>query len=154
MLLTGRHDNEYCIGVCMLSLIARFMGPIWGPSGADRTQVGPMLASWTLLSGVVKLKSEGIFQSKRKQTWRSDDVMLQFFCIFWNIAKCHSLQTIQYTHAFHWNINSSNKTRLTMWMLDSTCQLNLQQECTTRCWTLHRNGTWRHVCLLIFVFVV
>ena len=33
------------------SLIARFMGPTWGPSGADRTQVGPILAPWTLLSG-------------------------------------------------------------------------------------------------------
>ena len=32
-------------------LIARFMGPTWGPSGADRTQVGPMLAPWTLLFG-------------------------------------------------------------------------------------------------------
>ena len=32
-------------------LIARFMGPTWRPSGADRTQVGPMLAPWTLLSG-------------------------------------------------------------------------------------------------------
>ena len=31
--------------------MARFMGPTWGPSEADRTQVGPMLASWTLLSG-------------------------------------------------------------------------------------------------------
>ena len=30
---------------------ARFMGPAWGPSGADRTQVGPMLAPWTLLTG-------------------------------------------------------------------------------------------------------
>ena len=30
---------------------ARFMGPTWGPSGADRTQVGPMLVPWTLLSG-------------------------------------------------------------------------------------------------------
>ena len=28
------------------------MGPTWGPYGADRTQVGPMLAPWTLLSGV------------------------------------------------------------------------------------------------------
>ena len=29
------------------SLIARFMGPTWGPSGADSTQVGPMnLAIW------------------------------------------------------------------------------------------------------------
>ena len=33
------------------TLIARFLGPTWGPSGADRTQMGPMLAPWTLLSG-------------------------------------------------------------------------------------------------------
>ena len=33
------------------TLRARFMGPTWGPSGADRTQVGPMLAPWILLSG-------------------------------------------------------------------------------------------------------
>ena len=32
-------------------LIARFMGPTWGPTGDDRIQVGPMLAPWTLLSG-------------------------------------------------------------------------------------------------------
>ena len=36
-----------------LTLIARFMGPTWGPTGADRTQVGPMLAPWTLLSGTL-----------------------------------------------------------------------------------------------------
>ena len=35
----------------IITPIARFMGPTWGPSGADRTQVGPMLAPWTLLSG-------------------------------------------------------------------------------------------------------
>ena len=34
-----------------LTLKARFMGPTWGPSGADRTQVGHMLAPWILLSG-------------------------------------------------------------------------------------------------------
>ena len=34
-----------------LTPIASFMGPTWGPSGAYRTQVGPMLAPWTLLSG-------------------------------------------------------------------------------------------------------
>ena len=39
------------------TLIARLMGPIWGPSGADRTQVGPMLAPWTLLSGHPSLVS-------------------------------------------------------------------------------------------------
>ena len=31
------------------------MGPKWGPPGADRTQVGPMLAPWTLLSGKLQL---------------------------------------------------------------------------------------------------
>ena len=34
------------------SLIVRFMGPTWGPSGADRTQVGPILAPWNVLSGI------------------------------------------------------------------------------------------------------
>ena len=29
------------------TLIARFMGPAWGPSGTDRTHVGPMLVQWT-----------------------------------------------------------------------------------------------------------
>ena len=50
------HGN--CVTVIMQSvnnskgaLIARVMGPTWGPSGADRTQVGPVLAPWTLLSG-------------------------------------------------------------------------------------------------------
>ena len=33
------------------TLIARFIGPTWGPTGADRTQVGLLLAPWTLLSG-------------------------------------------------------------------------------------------------------
>ena len=32
-------------------LITSFMGPTWDPSGADRTQMGPMLAPLTLLSG-------------------------------------------------------------------------------------------------------
>ena len=34
-------------------LIARFMEPTWGTSGANRTQEGPLLAPWTLLSGVI-----------------------------------------------------------------------------------------------------
>ena len=35
------------------SRMAWFMGPTWCPSGADRTQVGPILAPWTLLSGKI-----------------------------------------------------------------------------------------------------
>ena len=36
-------------------LIARFMGPTWGPSGTDRSQVGHILAPWTLLSGLTNM---------------------------------------------------------------------------------------------------
>ena len=36
----------------MTSLIAKFMGPLWGPPGSCRPQMGPMLAPWTLLSGL------------------------------------------------------------------------------------------------------
>ena len=54
---TASLDHGYCEATrspskCMYSLIARFMGPTWGPSGADRTQVSPMLALWILLSGL------------------------------------------------------------------------------------------------------
>ena len=34
------------------TLIARLMEPTWVPSGVDRTQMGPMLTPWTLLSGL------------------------------------------------------------------------------------------------------
>ena len=42
------------IGYCIQLQIAKFMGPTWGPSGADRTQVCPMLVPWTLLSGALR----------------------------------------------------------------------------------------------------
>ena len=37
------------------ALIASFMGQAWSSPGADRTQVCPMLAPWTLLSGCMSL---------------------------------------------------------------------------------------------------
>ena len=43
--------------------IARFMGTTRDPSGADRTQVGPMLAPWTLLSGHLWLSAATIDKS-------------------------------------------------------------------------------------------
>ena len=44
----------------LTSPIASFMGPTWDPHGADRNQVGPMLAPWTLLSGLPFMRSSGI----------------------------------------------------------------------------------------------
>ena len=44
-------SSDILAGRLLTPLIAIFMGPIWSPPGADRTQVGPVLAPWTLLSG-------------------------------------------------------------------------------------------------------
>ena len=49
------------------------MGPTWGPSGAYRTQVGPMLAPWTLLSGNKCEKvgcKNGLFCVGLRHGWR------------------------------------------------------------------------------------
>ena len=42
------------------ALIARSMGPTWGPPGAYMTQVEPMLAQWSLLSGCISILGDGI----------------------------------------------------------------------------------------------
>ena len=45
----NNRDVNIFLNLWLNALIANFMGPTWGPSGADRTQVGPMLAPWNLL---------------------------------------------------------------------------------------------------------
>ena len=47
-----RNSIANALDLRLSSQIARFMGPTWGPSGSCRPQVGPMLAPWTLLSGL------------------------------------------------------------------------------------------------------
>ena len=47
--LQGSYGVPVMLILVNIDLIARVMGPTWGPSGADRTQVGPMLPPWTLL---------------------------------------------------------------------------------------------------------
>ena len=51
-LLTTDASHQIIKKNLVSTLVARLMGPTWGPSGADRTQVGPMLAPGTLLSGL------------------------------------------------------------------------------------------------------
>ena len=51
LVITIGHD-------CILFLhkghqIAKFIGPIWGPPGSCRPQMGPILAPWILLSGPI-----------------------------------------------------------------------------------------------------
>ena len=49
------------------SKIARFMGPTWGPPGSCRPQMGPILAPWTLLSGM----QQGLHFFLKPFTWNS-----------------------------------------------------------------------------------
>ena len=41
-----------------VSLIARLMGSTWGPHGADRPHMGPILAPWTSLSWIIDCKDD------------------------------------------------------------------------------------------------
>ena len=99
------HDMETCLAFLTLSQVARFMGPTWGPPGADTTQVGPMWATWTLLSGFLvnepvtvgflfyrqehglliyfavepnKLVNKHSSNRWRETTWRSCDISLMY----------------------------------------------------------------------------
>ena len=86
-----------------LSLIARFIAPTWGPPGADRTQVGPMLAPWTLLSGVVYfLVSQNLLLNKRfilpvlwgdmTRMWHNSDSLIKYVLNF--VLQCWVLVTL------------------------------------------------------------
>ena len=46
--------NEFFVAVInVMTQIAKFMGPSWGPPRSFRPQMGPMLAPGTLLSGII-----------------------------------------------------------------------------------------------------
>ena len=54
---TGTRQSTYTVPTTKLDMsshIAKFMGSTWGPPGSCRPQMGPMLAPWTLLSGLCR----------------------------------------------------------------------------------------------------
>ena len=51
------------------TLVARFMGPTWGPAGANKTQVVPMLSPWTLLSENIQYLSASASNKHRLVTF-------------------------------------------------------------------------------------
>ena len=60
------------------------MGPIWGPPGADRTQVGPVLAPWTLLSGYRLLCSPIMTQLCRLSSSTKVLICCLIFIVCWH----------------------------------------------------------------------
>ena len=53
--LKDSKDPKWHCSAMKATLIARFMGATWDPSGADRTQVGPMLAHELCYLGMVEI---------------------------------------------------------------------------------------------------
>ena len=59
---TAIHGYEICISYKMVQCsfvtqISKFMGPTWGPPGSCRSQMGPMLAPRTLISGYIRFNN-------------------------------------------------------------------------------------------------
>ena len=86
----------------VISQIARFMGPTWGPPGSCRPQMGPMLAPWTLLSGIF-LKHHDMGYSSSVHLYRRSDnsclfkIICQIPQITFIFYRCN---TYTYTYAY------------------------------------------------------
>ena len=59
LVISGFTEHRTTMFFHVATLIAKFKGPMRGPSGAGRSQVGPMLAPWTLLSGKWSARIQG-----------------------------------------------------------------------------------------------
>ena len=73
------------------SQIAKFMGPIWGPPGPCRPQMGPLLAPWALLSGIL---------------WRHDTTILESLFGTW-LSRRQYQTHIHTTHCFEQNVQTN-----------------------------------------------
>ena len=93
------------------SQIARFMGPTWGPPGSCRPQMGPMLAPWTLLSGMTTKVNCDIITSvahqiitslpDHKQTeWDMVNVWKSSFLLSFMCSSCRVRNRIRYVLLF------------------------------------------------------
>ena len=74
------------------------MGPTQAPSGADRTQVGPMLAPWTLLSGSLNttLYCHNIRDCWKYSQWYKRNIHMKHTYINSQYTYCISVTCAQY----------------------------------------------------------
>ena len=117
------------------SPIARFIGPTWGQSGADRTQVGPMLAPWTLLSGIV-----GQFHTKISSL---QPTALQFEITFWKNKSFMDFSALHF--AMYAALNDKKKIFETNFIFPKCfCYLLIQ-------WSEHLLAN--HRCTIIYLYM-
>ena len=101
----------FYIRTWMFSQIAKFIGPTWGPQGSCRTQLGPTLAPWTLLLGLIcnyrewrcefRIWSKPQLQYWFLQTWNNWVTFFQNVILLSNVIsyKC----SIFYLKLVEWN---------------------------------------------------
>ena len=84
------------------------MGPTWDPPGADRTQVGPMLAQWTRLSGIFTAlywcksnKFGSQYAIRRLQDIAPSHLHLESPCLhLWHILSRQNLKYVSMVNVF------------------------------------------------------
>ena len=109
---------SYAKSRIFVPLIARFMGPRWGPSGAARTQVGPMLAPWTLLSGTLQRQVQIIWTLSLTENYNSRSVPLI-------TAMCSQLDTSE-------KFETRKRTEVCLSTIENVVLCNFEKPCLNR----------------------
>ena len=101
------------------------MGQTWGPSGADRTQVGPMVAPWTLLSEMYSALPSAMFSCL---CWHGTVFILITDSILANVMLPHNI-TIHANMAVSYFSNIDGSVQVKHISIASTLEI-----CTVLCY--------------------
>ena len=94
------------IPMSAFSQIAKFMGPAWGPPGSCRPQMGPMLAPWTLLLGLlIYVLSYILYHDDH----RNNNTIFFPLCCY---GPCHFDSTLHLSHIYSWNYTGTPMRKL------------------------------------------
>ena len=111
-----------------LTLIARSMVPTWGPPGADRTQVGPMWAMWTLLSGKILLILHFVTH------FNSSDAEDGIFLLLGTIpCLLMFLKSTEHQQAYYWLCRISNMLFPAEWISSAFVKPNPRNDSNSKC---------------------
>ena len=93
--------------------IAKFMGPTWGSPGSCRTQIGPMLAPWTLLSGYLWwVVCCGLWPVCLQSIFHVESILFACITLSWTIPIPHPICNISnpfyYRNYSVWSVSNCN----------------------------------------------
>ena len=84
-----------------VSQISKFMGPTWGPPGSCRPQMGPILAPWTLLSGVSLTGASDVNTLFLRALVRVGGALVHGGGVRTTVRRMQSHFVVPYSHKFH-----------------------------------------------------